>query len=98
MKEEEIDLHSRDGLFSAEDFSNVLNKVGASTTGSLFTKLGELREKRAGMYESTEDAIDAVVTFLDAALQEIVVSIAAVEVAAKSDGEPRHFTINLIED
>lgn len=98
MNKEEIDVHSRDGLIAAEEFVNVLNELGASTAGKLYTKLGELRKKRAGSYESPEEAIDAVVTFLDSALQEIVASIAAVEVAAKSDGEPRHFTLNFVED
>lgn len=98
MKEEQINVHTRDGKFGVEDFKAVLDEIGAPSTGSLLAKIDELRKERAGEYSTPQEATQALVSFMDSALDEVVVSLVAIELAAKSDGQKRSVTVNLIED
>ncbi|AMJ43663.1 hypothetical protein [Corynebacterium stationis] len=98
MKEEQINVHARDGKFGVEEFKTVLDELGTPITGSLYAKIDELRKERAGKYSTPQEAVSALVSFMDSALSEVVTSLVAIELAAKSDGQKRSVTVNLIED
>lgn len=95
--EESIDIPVQNGRVKLEDVISFLEQLGASRSASLHARLTELREEMEGTH-AVEEAIPALFAYVDRALSEVVVTLAGLELAAKSDGQPRDVTVNLVEE
>ena len=96
MNDEVIEIPMNDGLVRAEDVARGLADIGAISSGDLMIKIGKLRDIRAGSYPPQE-ALESMSKFVDDALFAIVTALAVVELTARSDGQTRNISVNLIE-
>lgn len=97
MMEESIDIPTRNGEVMREDVVRLFEQLGAPQAASLLARLTKLQEEVQGSYP-VEEAVPALFSYVDKALREVVTSLSVLELAIKSDGQPRDVTVNLIEE
>ncbi|WP_304323876.1 hypothetical protein [Corynebacterium frankenforstense] len=95
--EETYEVPTRNGLVELKEVKKLLEELGAPLAASLMEDLGKLRDERADSY-TVDEALLALHSYVDRALDQIVVTVGQLELRANGDGEPRDVRIKLIDE
>lgn len=94
---ERLEIPFHDGKADIDALEESLGAIGAPYAGRLLRTIEEFRKQRDGQYSDSEEAIQALVGFVDKSLREIAIAVARLELANGSDAEPRDISVYFTE-